>query len=66
VVYFQSTISSLHLPLALSKILHMRVLFTAFLLFTFDFLLSQKKPLDHTVYDIWQNIGERMISNDGK
>lgn len=27
---------------------------------------SQKKPLDHTVYDQWQNIGERMLSNDGK
>ncbi|MBN8685612.1 MAG: S9 family peptidase [Chitinophagales bacterium] len=27
---------------------------------------SQKKPLDHTVYDSWQRIGERMISNDGK
>lgn len=29
-------------------------------------LLAQKKPLDHTVYDGWQSIGERMISNDGK
>src|SRR5215217_2850650 len=27
---------------------------------------SQKKPLDHSVYDSWQHIGERMISNDGK
>ncbi|MBM3416370.1 MAG: S9 family peptidase [Bacteroidetes bacterium] len=27
---------------------------------------AQKKPLDHTVYDGWQHIGERMISNDGK
>lgn len=27
---------------------------------------AQKKPLDHTVYDDWQNIGEKMISNDGK
>ncbi|HEY6062396.1 MAG TPA: S9 family peptidase, partial [Chitinophagaceae bacterium] len=26
----------------------------------------QKKPLDHSVYDSWQHIGERMISNDGK
>ncbi|TMI61591.1 MAG: S9 family peptidase [Bacteroidetes bacterium] len=38
----------------------------AFLLFTFEFLQAQKKPLDHTVYDSWQSIGERMISNDGK
>jgi len=27
---------------------------------------AQKKPLDHTVYDGWQNIAERLISNDGK
>ena len=27
---------------------------------------AQKKPLDHTVYDKWQRIGERMISNDGR
>ena len=25
-----------------------------------------KKPLDHSVYDGWKSIGERMISNDGK
>jgi dipeptidyl aminopeptidase/acylaminoacyl peptidase len=36
-------------------------------LFLFPFsLFAQKKPLDHTVYDSWQSIGERMISNDGK
>jgi len=29
-------------------------------------LYAQKKPLDHSVYDSWQRIGERMISNDGK
>lgn len=27
--------------------------------------LAQKKPLDHSVYDNWKAIGERMISNDG-
>lgn len=27
---------------------------------------AQKKPLDHSVYDGWQNIGERVISNDGR
>ena len=27
---------------------------------------SQKKPLDHNVYDQWQNIGERILSSDGK
>lgn len=28
--------------------------------------LAQKKPLDHSVYDGWQSIGERAVSNDGK
>ncbi|HYF31456.1 MAG TPA: prolyl oligopeptidase family serine peptidase [Chitinophagaceae bacterium] len=27
---------------------------------------AQKKPLDHSVYDGWQSIGERVISNDGR
>lgn len=31
-----------------------------------EFTFSQKKPLDHSVYNNWQSIGERMISNDGK
>lgn len=26
---------------------------------------AQKKPLDHSVYDGWQHIGERLVSNDG-
>ncbi|WP_312389034.1 prolyl oligopeptidase family serine peptidase [Chryseobacterium sp.] len=30
------------------------------------FVYGQKKPLDHSVYDSWQNIGSRKISNDGK
>ncbi|WP_246269463.1 hypothetical protein [Chitinophaga oryzae] len=25
-----------------------------------------KKPLDHTVYDSWQSIGTKLISNDGQ
>lgn len=29
-------------------------------------LMAQKKPLDHTVYDDWQAVGERAISKDGK
>ncbi len=41
------------------------------LLFVFCYILSltafsQKKPLDHSVYDGWESIGDRMISNDGK
>ncbi|MER3471422.1 MAG: S9 family peptidase [Chitinophagaceae bacterium] len=43
----------------------MKKIFTLLLL-TPVYLLAQKKPLDHTVYDSWQSIGERMISNDGK
>ncbi len=35
-------------------------------LFISQILFAQKKPLDHTVYDSWQSIGERMISPDGK
>lgn len=27
---------------------------------------QHKKPLDHSVYDHWQSIGERKLSNDGK
>jgi dipeptidyl aminopeptidase/acylaminoacyl peptidase len=36
------------------------------ILFTAFYLSAQKKPLDHTVYDSWQTLGERAISNDGK
>ena len=27
---------------------------------------AQKKPLDHSVYDSWQSIGEKLISANGK
>ncbi len=40
-------------------------LFT-FCLFVIQYVFAQKKPLDHSVYNSWQHIGERMISNDGK
>ncbi|RYF82507.1 MAG: S9 family peptidase, partial [Chitinophagaceae bacterium] len=43
----------------------MKFVFSLFLFFSFQ-LFAQKKPLDHTVYDSWQSLGERMISNDGK
>jgi hypothetical protein len=36
------------------------------LLFSFQLGFSQKKPLDHSVYDGWESIGERTISADGK
>lgn len=29
-------------------------------------VMAQKKPLDHTVYDGWQSIGEKAISNNGQ
>src|SRR6476659_7074590 len=41
---------------------------SSFFLFLFfaSTSFAQKKPLDHSVYDGWQSIGERAISNDGK
>ena len=32
----------------------------------FDVVGQAKKPLDHSVYDIWNRIRERAISNDGQ
>ncbi len=31
-----------------------------------NLISAQKKPLDHSVYDGWQSIAEKMISNNGK
>jgi len=40
---------------------------TVFILLMMSYCMyGQKKPLDHSVYDNWQNIGARKISNDGK
>lgn len=39
-------------------------LFIALFLFSLSGY-SQKKPLDHSVYDGWQNISERLISDNG-
>jgi dipeptidyl aminopeptidase/acylaminoacyl peptidase len=45
----------------------MRILFfTLFFISTVTISVAQKKPLDHSVYDRWESIGERVISNDGK
>lgn len=45
----------------------MKLRSTVFILFIMCyFVYGQKKPLDHSVYDNWQNIGTRKISNDGK
>ncbi|HEX2683361.1 MAG TPA: S9 family peptidase, partial [Ferruginibacter sp.] len=44
----------------------MKKLFLPVLLFAFISVSAQvKKPLDHSVYDGWKSVGERMISNDG-
>lgn len=43
-----------------------RIIACCLLLIAYCNSFSQKKPLDHSVYDSWQHIGERMISNDGK
>ncbi len=43
----------------------MKTIITAFFLVTTICSAAQRKPLDHTVYDGWQSIGERLISNDG-
>ncbi|MFL5738963.1 MAG: alpha/beta hydrolase family protein [Flavisolibacter sp.] len=37
-----------------------------FLFFSPVLVLAQKKPLDHSVYDGWQTIGEKAISADGR
>lgn len=41
-------------------------LFSLFALCSLSSYAQSKKPLDHTVYDAWQNIGERSISPDGQ
>ncbi|WP_316783993.1 prolyl oligopeptidase family serine peptidase [Pedobacter frigiditerrae] len=38
---------------------------TFFLLLTASVAFAQKKPLDHTVYDSWESIGTKQVSNDG-
>ena len=43
-----------------------RIFFVITLLLSIDVHAQNKKPLDHTVYDSWQSIGERRISNDGR
>ncbi len=43
----------------------MKKLLLPVFLFITTITIAQKKPLDHTVYDSWKSIGERLISNDG-
>ena len=35
------------------------------LIFSFNFVSAQKKPLDHTVYDTWESVGTKQFSNNG-
>ena len=44
----------------------MKYIFSVSCIFIALTAIAQKKPLDHTVYDNWQSIGERMISSNGK
>jgi len=44
----------------------MRLILIFMLMFFSLVAMAQKKPLDHTVYDSWQNVGEKKISNNGK
>jgi hypothetical protein len=39
---------------------------TLIALAAFQFTFAQKKPLDHSVYDAWQSLGEKSMSNNGK
>lgn len=43
-----------------------RLFFFTFLMAAFTANAQNKKPLDHSVYDGWKSLGERMISSDGK
>ena len=42
------------------------VFFIISLLLVRQSAVAQKKPLDHSVYDSWQSVGQKLISNDGK
>ncbi|HSK14238.1 MAG TPA: hypothetical protein VK907_13550, partial [Phnomibacter sp.] len=44
----------------------MRICSTLILALIATSILAQKKPLDHTVYDGWESINERQISNNGQ
>jgi dipeptidyl aminopeptidase/acylaminoacyl peptidase len=44
----------------------MKRFLTLIALVTFQVSFAQKKPLDHSVYDAWQSLGEKIISNNGK
>lgn len=39
---------------------------TIILFFIVSFAYAQKKPLDHTVYDTWESVGTKQLSNNGQ
>lgn len=39
--------------------------FTLLLLIVVNFAYAQKKPLDHSVYDSWESVGTKQLSNNG-
>lgn len=46
--------------------LKLKLFLFCFLFFSSNFIIAQKKSLDHSVYDSWESIGTRVLSNDGK
>ena len=42
-----------------------KILFTFFSVFFVVLLHAEKKPLDHSVYDLWESVTQVLISNDG-
>lgn len=46
-------------------LMQIRFLFIALVLFS-SVTLAQKKPLDHSVYDSWQQVGEKLVTDDGR
>ena len=42
-----------------------KIFLSSFLLMAIFSSAQNKKPLDHSVYDDWKSVGERIISNDG-
>ena len=64
-------LASQHVITKIKLEIFMRALFYLFISLSFLSFspfssFAQKKPLDHSVYDGWQSIGERKLSNDGK
>ena len=55
---------NVYLQVSLKQLFMKKLLFLAFLILSL-ITSAQKKPLDHTVYDGWQSIADRSVSNDG-